>query len=78
MTRLEDEFGPFLKDLSDKTPFAFVTGVLLTKRWQQLLYIAPVEVIEQRDAWAWRLTLVPGQPNSSPLFRRVLTAEKVP
>jgi hypothetical protein len=78
MTRLEDEFGPFLKDVSDKTPFAFVTGVLLTKPWQQLLYIAPVEVIEQRDAWAWRLTLVPGQPNSSPLFRRVLTAEKVP
>ena len=78
MIRLQNEFGPFLNDLAGKTPFAFVTGVRLDARWQQLLYIAPLELIEQRDAWAWKLTLLPRQSNESPIFRRVLTAERMP
>jgi hypothetical protein len=78
MIRLQNEFGPFLNDLVGKTPFAFVTGVRLDARWQQLLYIAPLELIEQRDAWAWKLTLLPRQSNESPIFRRVLTAERMP
>jgi hypothetical protein len=77
MTRLEDEFGLFLKDLADKTPFALVTGVRFIGPRYSTLYIAPAKVIEQRDAWAWRLTLAPRLPNSSYLFRRVVTAEKV-
>jgi hypothetical protein len=78
MIRLQNDFGPFLNDLAGKTPFAFVTGVRLDARWQQLLYIAPLELIEQRDAWAWKLTLLPLQSNASPIFRRVLPAEKLP
>jgi hypothetical protein len=78
MTRLEDEFGPFLKDLADKTPFALATGIRLIGPRYLTLYIAPAKMIEQRDAWAWRLTLVPLEPNSSPIFRRVVTAEEMP
>jgi hypothetical protein len=78
MIRLQNEFGPFLNDLAGKTPFAFVTGVRFDALGQQLLYIAPTELIEQRDAWAWKLTLLPLETNSSPIFRRVLTAEKLP
>ena len=78
MTRLEGEFGSFLKDLADKTPFALVTSVRFVGPRYSTLYIAPAKVIEQRDAWAWRLTLVPLEPNSSPVFRRVVTAEKMP
>jgi hypothetical protein len=78
MIRLQNEFGPFLKDLAGKIPFAFITGVRFDAQGQQLLYIAPSELIEQRDAWAWKLTLLPLQTNSSPIFRRVLTAEQMP
>jgi hypothetical protein len=78
MTRLEDDFGPFLKDLADKTPFALATGVRLIGPRYLTLYIAPTKMIEQRDAWAWRLTLVQLEPNSSPIFRRVVTAEEMP
>jgi hypothetical protein len=62
MIRLENEFGPFLKDLAGKIPFAFVTGVRYDARWQQLLCIAPSELLEQRDAGAWKLTLLPLRP----------------
>jgi hypothetical protein len=30
------------------------------------------------DAWAWKLTLLPLRINSSPIFRKVLTAERMP
>jgi hypothetical protein len=76
--RLEEDFGPFLQDLAGKTPFAFVTGVRLVGPRYLTLYITPGSVIEQHDVWAWRLTLVPLKPNSSPVFRRVVTAEKMP
>ena len=65
MTRLEEEVGPFLKDLAGQAPFALVTGVRFNGPRYATLYIAPAKVIEQRDAWAWQLTLVPRQPNSS-------------
>jgi hypothetical protein len=78
LTRLENEFGPFLKDLAEQTPFALVTGVRLNGPRYSTLYIAPANMIEQRDAWVWRLTLVPLEPNSSPILRRVVTAEKMP
>lgn len=58
MIILQNEFGPFLNDLDGKTPFAFVTGVRFDAQGQQFLYIAPSELIEQRDAWAWKLTLL--------------------
>jgi hypothetical protein len=77
LTRLEEEHGPFLKELSNKIPFAFVTGIRFIGPRYSTLYIAPPELIQQRDAWAWRLTLAPRPPNSPPFFRRVLTAEKV-
>jgi hypothetical protein len=85
MIRLQNEVGPFLNDLAGKTPFAFVTGVRFDARVPLplygaplLLYIAPLELIEQRDAWAWKLALLPLQSNASPIFRRVLTAKKIP
>jgi hypothetical protein len=78
MIGLEAEFGAFLKDLAGKSPFAFITGVRFDVGNQQLVYIAPSKLIEERDALAWRLTLLPLQPNSSAIFRRVATAEKIP
>ena len=77
MTRLEEEVGPFLKDIAGQAPFAFVTGVRFNGLRYATLYIAPAKVIEQRDAWAWQLTLMPRQPNSSLFFRHVLRAEKL-
>jgi hypothetical protein len=56
-TRLEEEFGPFLREVAAEMPFALVSAGRLDGDNQSNIYIAPPVVLERRDVWAWRLTL---------------------
>jgi hypothetical protein len=53
LVRLENEFGPFLKDITGRTPFAFVTSVRLDARrkWSSMLAL--------QNSWS-SVTLGPG------------------
>jgi hypothetical protein len=78
ITNMEDDFGPFLKDIADKVPFAFVVGGRLDAENQSNIYIAPPKVLEQKDTRAWHFWLA--SPEDAPwrVLRYVVAAEKVP
>jgi hypothetical protein len=80
MTRLEDEFGPFLQDVVGRTPFALVVGGRLDAENQSNIYIAPPIVLEQRDAWAWRFTLRVWLPSEVPwqILKEVMAVQRLP
>ena len=80
MTRLEDEFGPFLEHVMGRTPFALVVGGRLDAENQSNIYIAPPIVLEQRDAWAWRFTLREWLPSKLPWrgLKQVIAVRRLP
>jgi hypothetical protein len=79
-TRLENEFGPFLEEVAREVPFAFVSAPRLDGKSHWSFYIAPPAVLEQRDVWAWRLTLGQRTPPQAPWrsLQHAVAAQKVP
>jgi hypothetical protein len=81
MTGLEKEFGEFVEAQAEHLPFGFVTSGLFqfsSPPWfPSALFIVPPEVLEGRDAWAWRLKLIPAGPgmDRSNLLKAVETAQ---
>jgi hypothetical protein len=81
ITRLEDDFGPFLQEMVGRTPFALVVSAgRLDAENQSNIYLAPPTVLEQRHAWAWRFVLRVRHPSEVPwhVLREVIAAEKLP
>jgi hypothetical protein len=79
-TRLENEFGPFLEIVGREVPFAFVAAPRLDSKSYWSFYIAPPAVLEQREVWAWRLTLGQGTSAQTPwrFLQHAVAAQIVP
>jgi hypothetical protein len=79
-TRLENEFGPFLEEVAGEVPFAFVAAPRLDSKSHWSFYIAPPAVLEQREVWAWRLTLGQRTPPQTPwrFLQHAVAAQIVP
>jgi hypothetical protein len=61
---LEKDFGKFVDIAAEHVPFAFVTAARITTPVSQpeQLYIAPVQILDEPLATAWRVTLGPNIP----------------
>jgi hypothetical protein len=79
-TRLENEFGPFLEEVTGEVPFAFFAAPRLDSKSHWSFYIAPPAVLEQREVWAWRLTLGQRTPPQTPwrFLQHAVEAQIVP
>jgi hypothetical protein len=54
---LERDFGKFMDVAIKHVPFAFIEGAGITRPDEEHLYIAPVEILSEPSAAAWRVTL---------------------
>jgi hypothetical protein len=79
-TGIEREMGPFMADVADRAPFAFVLAPRLDRRDQFDLYLAPPGVLRDTGVWAWRLTTRAAQPSeaSRVTLKDVVGAQPLP
>jgi hypothetical protein len=70
-TNMEGDYGKFLDDSMKHIPFAFVTGMRANYYGYEELYIAPLEILTEPKAEAWRVTLDSRVQNK---FVRTVTA----
>jgi hypothetical protein len=79
-TPLEGDFGPFLDQVLQRVPFAFVGAARIQGPNITTIYIASPEVLERKDVWAWRFTGRSWAEGEKPwsLLRDVVAADPLP
>jgi hypothetical protein len=62
---IEGDFGP-AQAFAGRVPFALVWSPRIDREDQTSIYVAPPGILQERDAWAWRLTMRE-QPSENPV-----------
>jgi hypothetical protein len=79
-TNLEGDFGPFLRDVLPRVPFAFVGAGRLDGPNTTNIYVVPPEVLERKQVWAWRFSTRTWHAGERPwtILQDVVGAEPLP
>jgi len=70
---LETELAPFTNGLIENVPFALVLAPRLVEPFWYGMYVAPLQVLQDRSIWAWRLTTREWKTSGSPETLQVVT-----
>ena len=79
-SQIESDFGPFLKQVLPRVPFAFVSAGRMDGSNITNIYIAPPDILLRKDVWAWRFTTRSWLPGEMPwsILQDVVAAEPLP